>query len=91
MEILDPDEYMDYYSNEICLDERIEIVINITKRLKELHELKIIHLDLKPSNILIDDELDVKIIDFGCSKLLTETNLEDYLGNTKYIGTLGYQ
>ena len=33
-----------------------------------LHRMNIIHWDLKPGNILIDDECSVKICDYGLSK-----------------------
>jgi serine/threonine protein kinase len=40
--------------------------------LRYLHEGHIVHLDLKPDNILLDDGMVPKIADFGLSRLLKE-------------------
>lgn len=39
--------------------------------LAEIHSKDILHLDLKPANIMIDDSNHIKLIDFGASKQLT--------------------
>lgn len=54
-------------------DQQIEILIQLSTGLKTLHELKIIHGDIKPENVLVDmlgdsDEIkEVVFIDFGSS------------------------
>lgn len=61
-------------SNELKWDMRFKIIEGICQGLKFLHELKrpIIHLDLKPGNVLLDDNMIPKIADFGLSRLLGE-------------------
>ena len=49
-----------------------KIIKGICLGLQYLHERHIIHLDLKPDNILLDDDMMPKIADFGLSRLLDE-------------------
>jgi serine/threonine protein kinase len=47
---------------------RYEIIIGICHGLHYLHQNNIVHLDLKPGNILLDANLVPKITDFGLSR-----------------------
>ena len=40
-----------------------------------MHKLKIVHRDLKPENLLLDANMNIKIIDFGLSNLYTDNQL----------------
>ncbi|RVW85866.1 G-type lectin S-receptor-like serine/threonine-protein kinase SD2-5 [Vitis vinifera] len=58
-----------------CLDwqTRKKIVLDIAKGLAYLHEecrQRIVHLDIKPQNILLDENFNAKVSDFGLSKLI---------------------
>uniref|UniRef100_A0A0D9XQG7 non-specific serine/threonine protein kinase n=2 Tax=Leersia perrieri TaxID=77586 RepID=A0A0D9XQG7_9ORYZ len=68
------DKYIYGESSELKWDMRFKIIEGICQGLKFLHELKrpIIHLDLKPGNVLLDDTMTPKIADFGLSRLLGE-------------------
>ena len=75
-----------YPTDRIC-----EIFISIAKVLDQIHRKNIIHKDMKPSNILYEEENDtISIIDFGISsqfdfKLREQKNINTLEGTLKYI------
>ncbi|GLT52659.1 hypothetical protein SLA2020_259870 [Shorea laevis] len=76
---------------ELSWAERFNIIQGIARGLLYLHRdscLKVIHRDLKVSNILLDDKMNPKISDFGLARIFEGTQ---YLANThKVVGTFGY-
>ncbi|GJN09501.1 hypothetical protein PR202_ga27514 [Eleusine coracana subsp. coracana] len=69
---------------------RFEIIVGIARGLAYLHEessVRIVHRDIKASNILLDTDLTPKISDFGLAKLYDEKKTHV---STKIAGTLGY-
>jgi serine/threonine protein kinase len=55
--------------------QQLNICLNIALGLQDLHDAKILHRDIKASNVLIDEHLSPKIIDFGLSKSLEAVHL----------------
>ncbi|PON42872.1 GPCR kinase [Parasponia andersonii] len=69
---------------------RQKICVGIAKGLAFLHEesaLRVVHRDIKATNILLDRDLNPKISDFGLAKLDEEENTHI---STRVAGTIGY-
>ncbi|KAK4255939.1 hypothetical protein QN277_008864 [Acacia crassicarpa] len=69
---------------------RMKICVGIARGLAFLHEesrLKIVHRDIKPTNVLLDKDLNAKISDFGLAKLDEDENTHI---STRIAGTIGY-
>eukprot|EP00253_Pinus_taeda_P036147 PITA_36147 len=70
--------------------QRYEIIVGTARGLAYLHEeseIRIIHRDIKASNILLDNNHKPKITDFGLAKLFEDDKTHV---STKVAGTLGY-
>ncbi|KAL5560359.1 hypothetical protein UlMin_036570 [Ulmus minor] len=71
-------------------DERVRIALGITRGILYLHEeceSQIIHCDINPNNILIDENHSPKIADFGLAKLLMPDQTKTFTG---VRGTRGF-
>lgn len=77
-------------SQPLTFEMRRKIILGIAEGLAYLHEdshVRIIHRDIKLSNILLDEDFSPKIADFGLARLLPEDKSHI---STAIAGTLGY-
>ena len=56
---------------QLTVHERLQLFLQVLKAVQYAHAHLIIHRDLKPSNILVTEEGEVQLLDFGIAKLLT--------------------
>ena len=80
----------DYIQNNhpIPLEEALLIMEQIASAISHAHEYQIIHRDIKPQNILIDTNGNIKITDFGIAMLLqsaTMTQTNTTIGSVHYL------
>ncbi|CAK9170396.1 unnamed protein product [Ilex paraguariensis] len=71
-------------------DTRYNIALGTAKGLAYLHEdcdVKVVHCDVKPENVLLDDNYLAKVSDFGLAKLMTKEQSNVF---TTLRGTRGY-
>ncbi|XBH75906.1 hypothetical protein VPH35_102626 [Triticum aestivum] len=82
------DKYVSDASHGLEWRERYDIIKGICEGLLHLHEERILHLDLKPGNILVDDHMVPKIADFGLSRCLDKERTRASTLNP--CGSMGY-
>ena len=71
-----------------------DLIIHIFRQILEglvyLHKLGIAHRDIKPDNILINSQNQIKITDFGLAAYLEGKDKGDLAGGKTQVGTFSY-
>jgi len=77
-------DYIHVNKNKLTELEQLNIALEIAIALRYLHSRKITHCDLKSSNILLDENMKIKVSDFGLSRLRNIFSIKENKGR---IGT----
>ena len=63
-------------ANSLGLRARLDCMLQICAALQFAHRQLVVHLDIKPSNVIVSAAGEVKLLDFGIAKLLGDTPLD---------------
>jgi tetratricopeptide (TPR) repeat protein/predicted Ser/Thr protein kinase len=79
-------------AEKLALAQRLELIAKVCDAVHHAHQKGVIHRDLKPGNILIDDSGQPKVLDFGVARVtdadIRTTTLQTDVG--QLVGTLAY-
>ncbi|XP_044963433.1 putative receptor-like protein kinase At3g47110 [Hordeum vulgare subsp. vulgare] len=83
-------------NNTLSLAQRFDIAVDIVDAVEYLHRYcqpLVIHCDIKPSNILLAEDMSARVGDFGISRILQENTsegMQSSYGSTGIKGSIGY-
>ena len=91
MEFIDGETIDEYIkrNGKLSVEESLKITREVCMALSYMHDHKMLHLDLKPKNIMRDSEGHIYLIDFGLAKQYND-NGEPESSTTIGLGTPGY-
>ncbi len=76
-------------TNKLSVERSVEIAIQICQALEAAHGAGVVHRDIKPGNVLVEEDGLVKVADFGIARVLDEETAEgerrSRLGTAKYM------
>src|SRR6266404_571186 len=90
MEFVDGASFKDLFSLfALSADEAAPIFLQLLEGLRALHDNKILHRDIKPHNLMIRSNGQIKILDFGIAKRMNDRDRENTTVGV-VVGTLAY-
>ncbi|XP_074282402.1 uncharacterized protein LOC141606915 [Silene latifolia] len=87
------DKWLHGGDRNMSLAQRVDLAIDVAHAISYLHhdcETPIVHCDLKPSNILLDNDMVAHVGDFGLARFLTQPRHPNQSSTIGIKGTIGY-
>ncbi|MBC5823922.1 MAG: serine/threonine protein kinase [Candidatus Eremiobacteraeota bacterium] len=72
----------------ISLDDAVGLTIQLLQALRYAHDRGVLHRDIKPGNIMLTDDLTLKVMDFGLARRLSDATNSSQSG--EIVGTVAY-
>ncbi|TYJ13274.1 hypothetical protein E1A91_A10G041200v1 [Gossypium mustelinum] len=85
-----PEKWLYSRTSTLNILQKLDIMIDVASALEHLHhglQTPVIHCDLKPANVLLDEDMVAHVSDFGIAKLLGEG---ETMKQTMIMATIGY-
>ena len=77
--------------NDLGLDQRLRLFMQVCEAIGHAHQHLIVHRDITPSNVLVNRDGTVKVIDFGIAKPQTDVSAENDTGtNAKSLASMSF-
>ena len=90
IDLMDTDMYQIINSGQpLLVDHHRYFIYQILRGLKYLHSANILHRDLKPGNLLLNSDCDLKIADFGLARISEPDEPKEFL--SEYVATRWYR
>lgn len=77
-------------SQHLSTRDRVGILADLCDALQHAHQRGVVHLDLKPANILVDEDRVARVLDFGVAKALDHGVEARLAEGGSVVGTLAY-
>jgi serine/threonine protein kinase len=83
-------------NNDVCelgMKTRLDISIDVSHVMEYLHHdssMQVVHCDIKPSNVLLDENMFGHVTNFGIEKLIGATSCDSLTSTVSLKGSMGY-
>ena len=74
-------------SSALSASQKLQLIRQLTEALKAIHAKGICHNDIKPGNIMLKDDMSIRLMDFGVANVLTagEAGIHEIVGTPLYM------